>query len=652
MDTRRWGEMVRASEIRSDIQGLRAVAVLLVIFYHLELPLFAGGFIGVDIFFVISGYIITSLLVREASSSGSIDLVRFWSRRMRRLLPNGLAVVVFTLILSAILLPGYRRPDLSADITAAALFYSNFHFAQRAIDYFAMDVSPSPLLHFWSLSLEEQFYFLWPPILLLTIKLSKHSRYGVILVVLILAMTASYLLNLHFVETNQPFALFSLFTRAWQIAAGASLATMAGGDTRRRLFPGWAGWIGTAVIVAALTSIDDTVPYPGVYSLLPVLGTVLLLGCRSTGPGSGAHRLLAGRSLCFVGDRSYSLYLWHWPVIIFLRPYLPAPAGTPLLLAAIAVAGLVSYSAIEDPIRRGAFRLAPLRAVLSGGLATLLVAGGGLALPALPVAASDPAIVEAIQRAKKDLGADNRTGCHLGYDGTELPLQCAFGVTSSPKEVALFGDSHASQWFAPLEAAAKAQGWRLLSMTKSACPSADITVHFALKHARYEPCDIWRERMVQKLITDHPALVILANSSWYSGWVYDRTDWTVLTHKDAEDELAAGLVRTVGRLHDAGIRVAIVRDTPLAYKDVFDCLEAKGGRRCDRPRVDAFQRRDFEAPVAQIFPDVRTVSFSDDVCGPSTCPVLVDGEIIYRDYFHLRPAYTAKFANIFAELLQ
>lgn len=645
--------MARTSETRWDIQGLRAVAVLLVIFYHLQLPGFAGGFIGVDIFFVISGYIITGLLLREAAASGTINLIRFWSRRVRRLLPNGLSVVLFTLFLSAILLPAYRRQDLSADVIAAALFYSNVHFARRAVDYFAMAVSPSPLLHFWSLSLEEQFYFLWPPILLLIIRSSDRIRRRMILIVLATILFASFFLNMYFVRLDQPFALFSLLTRAWQIAAGGLLAASAGGNMQRRTFPSWTGWVGMAVIVAALVLIDDTVSlsYPDAHSLLPVIGAVLLLGSCSNGPGSAAHRLLASRILCFVGDRSYSLYLWHWPVIIFLWPYLPAGANVPVLLSVITAAAFVSYSLIEDPVRRGAFRLAPLSTVLAGAAAAALIAGGGLALPVLPATASNPAIVEEIKRAEKDYGANTLAGCHLGYDDTEFLPKCAFGVLSSLKEVALFGDSHAAQWFPPVEAAAKAKGWRLVSMTKSTCPSADISVYHPLKHGRFVPCETWRERMIQKLIDDRAALVILANSSWYSGWVYDRADGSVLRRKDAENELKAGLVRTISRLRNAGLRVAVVRDTPLAYEDLYDCLEAEGGSRCDRPRADALQWRDFELEVARIFPDVPVISFSDDICGPSTCPTRVNGELIYRDYSHLRPAYTVKFADIFAKLM-
>lgn len=305
-------------ERRADLQGIRAIAVAMVVFYHLDLGWLPGGFVGVDVFFVLSGFLITRLLYVEAAGRGTIDLAGFWLRRARRLLPNAVLTLAFILAATWLLLPPYRWHGISRDVLAAATFLSNFRFSASATDYFHFDDPPTPVLHFWSLSIEEQFYFALPMALFLLLPAIRQRPRLVVSLLLAATGIVSFAASLWVGSGNQPAAFFGTHTRVWQLAIGGLLGINF--DLRQSIpARAIASWAGMAAIVYAAFAFSDTLSYPGLYALAPTLGAALLILGLDAERAAPLRLLLSTLPMRWAGDRSYSLYLWHWPIIIFAR---------------------------------------------------------------------------------------------------------------------------------------------------------------------------------------------------------------------------------------------------------------------------------------------------------------------------------------------
>ena len=374
---------VRASEaFRPDIEGLRGIAVLLVVLFHSGMVGVPGGFIGVDVFFVISGFLITGLLIRERERTGGIRLEAFYARRVRRLLPAGMVALAVTLVASFAMLNPLDRSSAAFDGAAAALSIGNIRFALAAGDYFTSVASPSPFLHFWSLAVEEQFYLVWPALILVATRWRNPRLGGGIALGLVLAVSLAANVVVTGIAVN--WAFYSLPTRAWQLALGGLLAL--GAQVILRVpsaVSAITGWAGLGILIWAALIIDGGLAYPGLWALAPTLAAAAMIvsGMTSHGPGM----LLATRPLRFLGRISYSLYLWHWPILVLpvaaLEGGLPMAANLALVGLAVVVAWL-SWRFIEEPFRAGFPVLArrPGRTILAGATAVVLVvsAAGGM----------------------------------------------------------------------------------------------------------------------------------------------------------------------------------------------------------------------------------------------------------------------------------
>jgi peptidoglycan/LPS O-acetylase OafA/YrhL len=398
------GDVADRRGFRADVEGLRAVAVLAVVLYHAGVPGASGGFVGVDVFFVLSGFLITGLLWREACATGTVRLVRFYGARARRLLPAATLVLVAVVIAAAVLLPPLQARSVLGDAVASALYVGNYRLALRGTDYLAADSLPSPVQHYWSLGVEEQFYLLWPALLVLTAVAARAvcRRWpagpqrpvpvGPAVLSLAAVTLASFAVSLAWTRFQPPWAYFSLATRAWELGVGGLVALTAAGWRR---LPSWAAGVagagGLALVGLSCIRLGARTPYPGVAALAPVLGAALVIGAGCAPARWWSIGTALGTApLRLVGRCSYSWYLWHWPVLVLAPVALGHPLGLAARLAAAGVSGALGVAttyAVENPVRfAAALRRSPARSLLVGGAATAVaVAAALVALLAVPV---------------------------------------------------------------------------------------------------------------------------------------------------------------------------------------------------------------------------------------------------------------------------
>jgi len=677
---------------RPDIEGLRAVAVSLVLLYHAAVPGFGGGFVGVDVFFVLSGFLISGLLLRELETSGTISLASFYARRLRRLLPAVALLIIVTVAVSVAVLSPLRAGDVAADGVAAALYASNLRFAAQATDYLQSELAPSPLLHLWSLGVEEQFYLFWPALLLLATRVRSDLRVRVGIVAAAVVV-ASFALSLWLTTASAPWAFFSLPSRAWELGIGALLAV---GAARLAALPrGLAnagGWLGLGMIGAAGLLIDTSTPFPGTAALLPVLGTALAMLPGMRGTAEAPARFLGLRPARFLGRISYSLYLWHWPMLVLptvvAGETLPLPVRVGLMLAAIPIA-YASQRWLEDPIRRGRIvGLVPRRNLALAGALSIAVATsslglgfvttqrlaaatgdgetasapplpalGGLAAtpgptaagesprastppaPMLPPAPGGPVpadLIPPLIAARDDIPAIYDNGCHLAQPATAIP-DCVFGDPASQTVVVLFGDSHAAQWFPALERLAHERSWRLVSLTKSACTPAWMTVWNTTFKRAYTECDQWRDRVLERVAAEQPDAVIVASSHPYRAAGNGEP-----AAVDGGVALAAGLEETLDRLRPLADAVVLIGDTPKFDDDPPDCLSSHldDVLACSEPRATMVDQRWLESEAANARDAGATfIDPTDWACPTDPCPTVVGRYLVYRDTHHLATPY-------------
>jgi peptidoglycan/LPS O-acetylase OafA/YrhL len=446
-------------EFRPDIEGLRAVTLFAILGFHAEVPGLRGGFVGPDVFFVISGFLITGQLWREVSNTGTLGLSRFYGGRARRLLPVAATVGVVTVIASAFLLPPLQASRAICDGIASALYVPNFWFIAEGVHYFGGHLPPSPFQHYWTLGVEEQFYLAWPVLIIGTAWLIRRMRRRTkateaqaplskrpYLVVFALIAAMSFALSLVVTYVMPAVAYFSLPTRAWDFPVGALVALTA--DQWRRLPPRAAvitGWVGLGLILLACNQLTTAMPYPGTAALLPVLGTALVIGAGCATPTQGCGRLLAVAPMRETGRLSYSWYLWHWPVLVLVPALLGHPLGLAGRLALVlfsGVLGMLTLRFIENPLRFAApLRRSPRASLAVGAAATVMAACVGVAMlfsvPA-PLGHGAPAAPPAITAAPVPIG-DNMdaydAAVQQGFAQVQAAVAASAGLQAVPSNL-------------------------------------------------------------------------------------------------------------------------------------------------------------------------------------------------------------------------
>ncbi len=665
-----------STAFRNDIQGLRAVAVLLVLLYHASVPYVTAGFIGVDVFFVLSGYLITGLLIRELETTGTIRLLDFYAKRARRLLPasftvlGAVAAVLFIVPrwIPDLVIPQLYGRSISWDIQRSGLYIVNWLFAERAVDYHSTDV-PSPLQHFWSLSVEEQFYAVWPLLILavgfaaasLGIRRTRRTLLAVLAIITALSFAYSYRYSI----TEPARAYFVTTTRVWEMSSGAMLAVLLPGVAERLRGRSAARHLAPAItigglvlIVGSSVFIGASMPFPGTAALVPVTGTLAVLAGGSLGATPGVTRVLESSPMQWLGERSYSLYLWHWPVLWFAMALFGtlsvAQSVLAIMISFIPAAG--SYRWIEQPFRHHRSLVQPIRGVALGGVATVAAYMlGALLLQTTTnveqtvVAAEDvPQVVEVLgvqvtaeeitpsfMDAREELPAGYESGC---FD----EFRCSLGNPRADIHVLILGNSHAAHWVPTLEGLAAERDWRLTVMAASGCRTATGAPSAS---KRFERCETWPDAVraeLPSIVDEHGVDLVLVSENRI---LHDPTDAerTLLTN---------AYIASWDYLGQIDVPVAVVRPVPggnvigldcpsLLVGDLVDCAtpidKAING---ERPIIDAAAAH-----------DLPLLDLTDYFCVDGMCPAVIDDLLVRRDNNHLTVTFARALTNAFGERL-
>lgn len=644
---------------RSDLEGLRGLAILLVVAFHAGVSWLSGGFVGVDVFFVLSGYLITGALARELVDTGHIDRAAFFARRARRLLPTFFVILLATLGIAVFLYAPIDVPSIASDARAVALQYGNVLFAQQSVDYHR--AAGNPLLHTWSLAVEQQFYVVWPLLFALIARIadgtdeSESFMRRRVVVAIVSAALVSFVASLFITRTAQPWAFFTMPTRLWEFALGGLAALVLNPAARlpRGVLLQIVGLV--AVGIASFTY-GEALPYPGFYALLPVIGAVAIVLGGQVAPESVVSRALSSAPLQWLGRMSYAWYLWHWP-LVGLGAVLDWKIGVAGKLAWSVVAlglAVLTNRFVEEPMRHATtVDDAPHRlnlvaiggAALAAGIAWLVLAGSQQRIAASPA-----------QRTFAAARVDGMPHDCWGSLTENATAPCIFGDVSASTTVVLMGDSHAEHWLAAMDRLGRERHWKVYAMVKPACPVADLPrmVNARLKRF-YTECGDWRARKIQRILTLRPDFVVLSSYDHYVATQAKASSWNV-----SPAAWEAGLRNTYRTIAGAGIRTIAMRDVPDVGFNVPGCLsrQASGAPFQIRPcRYDLGASLHPEAVAAQTRAAVGIdrlafVSMNDQVCAVAPCRVVEQGAIVYKDDDHLTATFSRRVAPVLGDRIE
>ena len=662
------------STLRPEIQALRAVAVAVVVVYHLWPNTLAGGFVGVDVFFVISGFLITAHLMREADRTGRINLPKFWAKRIRRLLPASLTVLAASAVGVFLLVPQMYWTQFFQEIAASAVYAQNWVLAASSIDYLAAENVASPVQHFWSLSVEEQFYLVWPILIGLVVlaaqRLSLRARRSLVFAALALVAAASLYYSVTYTASNPGEAYFATTTRAWEFAAGGLLAVVGSAvkaPAGVRTLVAYVGWAGIAYAVATYSG---QTAFPGSAALLPVLATVAVIWAGDPDSALSPNRLLGTRPVQFLGGVSYSVYLWHWPLIVFATIVFVDVHDATKIAIVIASLGLAWLTTVlvENPARdwKALVGRRPRWTLLAMVIAVALVAvptaaaswltsqqaSADTARAAVAVASADEcfgASVFAVPAGACDdvehetltplasFAVDDEpevyhNGCYSDLTTADLNT-CVVGDAASDTSVALIGDSHAVSWYPAMKTIAEDNSWALSPFLKSSCP-----MNAALKEdeeAEVErSCATWNDSLAETLAAQPEALdmVVLSHSAAGDNYGSDQ---------DAIDGYRAAWEPLVER----GTEVVVIRDVPRMEEGTNRCIADTAGAdaACDRPENEAVLD-DLMVEAAEDQPGITVIDMNDFFCRDGSCTPVAGGVVGYRDSHHITATYSATLA--------
>jgi len=652
-----------------EVQALRALAVGIVVVYHLRPDLLPGGFIGVDVFFVISGFLITGHMLREVHSTGRLSLLRFWANRAGRILPAGLLVIGVTAVVAPLVVAPTEWEQLRRQALASVFYVQNWVLAGDSVDYLAADNAPTPFQHYWSLAVEEQFYLLWPLVMVLMAALAaRWARRGggrapvdaFVLAGFGLVVVASFVWGL--IESpRDPSAYFATTTRLWELGVGGVLAVLLRDTFRFPLARSALALAGLAGITVGAFVLTGAMPFPGVAALVPVLGAVAVVAAgRTRGPGSLTW--LVDRSwVQWLGNASYSVYLWHFPVIICFMAVVdrrPSILESLVLVGATLLLSALSYRWVEQPVRRVArtHRSQPRVLVTAG--AAMLVAGAVALVPGVHAAqyerewreaAGSVAVEEGSGLGAEALGKDippafvtdkpvivprltdlddelsrRYARCATGA-AEDTTKECTFG--KGERTLAVVGDSHVRMLATPLESIARSNGWQMVTYFHNSCPFSSEPRTIPNGPACVEA----NRATLERLLDDPPEVVV---TSFYSGSKFRDPGTGSTPGVDGFEDVWE-------RLERAGSRVVVVEDAPRPRKNVVECVASHttDPARCGLSRARATKDNGLLAQAVAEANGIELLDLTDRYCGQDRCPAVIGNVMVYRDTNHITDTY-------------
>ncbi len=669
---------------RPDIQGMRAVAVLLVVLYHAGLHGLSGGYVGVDVFFVISGFVITGLLLRERETSDRTSLIGFYGRRSRRIIPAATVVIIATVVLSYARVGVVIGAQTAIDARWTAVFLANFHFASIGTNYLTAQLPPSPLQNFWSLAVEEQFYLVYPTLFLLVAGIrTRWSLQARLFICLAIVIVVSFTLSVAQTAFSPTVAYFSPFTRAWELAIGALVAV----STKWLLAipKGLAAsltWVGLAAIAYGAVAFDSATAYPGYLVAIPVVGAALVIAGGTRTPRYAAESVLKRGLLQWLGKLSYSIYLWHWPLLVIAADAagatsLPFRRNIIWLVVAL-IASVATFYLVENPLRHA--RLSTVGRWTPIGLGAVLIAvslivatvdikvhaaplsssplASGRNGVATPVAGSTAEVVQIVREsaALKKLPADltpalSAVGsswggppqsCWPSVGQSSIPA-CMFGDPSGTDTMVVYGDSHAGMWFQALNSIATRDHWRLAYLGKGWCPANSLPYQnppgFGSKGGEYSACDQWHRFALSRINQLHPDLVIITQE--YSGKP-DGTDYSAAQWQQ-------GLAKTISQIHVPKDKIAVLGNIPVMASNAPQCLSRHPDnvQACSSPFLSFYGSLDNAEQAAAANVGARYINVTPWFCS-ITCTAVIGKYEVYLDQDHVTAAYAQFLSRMLA----
>ncbi|MFC4003723.1 acyltransferase family protein [Prauserella oleivorans] len=651
-------------KFRPELQGLRALAAGLVVVYHVWLDRISGG---VDVFFLVSGFLITGQLVR-ASLRGRIEFRPMWGRMIKRLFPAALTVLAATMVAAFVWLPEHRWFQTIKEIVASALYVENWQLAADSVDYFAQHGSASVVQHFWSLSIQGQFYLVWPVLIATVALLARRAGWGLrrtVFVTLAVLFTVSLAYSVYLTAVNQPFAYFTSLTRVWEFALGGLLALAIDRIALPRALRILLGWIGVAGLVSCGLVLQVGTMFPGYVALWPMVSAALVLIAGFTGSRLGADRFLSSRPAVYLGNISYALYLWHWPVLLFYliargREEVGFRGGAVIIAIALALS-VLTYHLVEKPVREsrigtttrwGAYRFGVLvlAPVLVGAGAWQYVAterasyvldlddarhpGAQAVVTGAPLFDPEATVVPPLAALQDQHLHFPDEQCTQSPRHQDLRI-CSIDPAGPPaKRIVVAGDSHALQFVTALEPLVRQRGYQIVSMFKPGCPfTATVGDHLP------DGCVDWNAAALQEIVESGPdAVVTMATRDVRLG----LTEWA-----------PAGYVEQWRRLDAAGIPVVAVRDNPRFSFAPPECVQQHGfdSRDCARLRSKLLAPVPPYESAPGVPPNVSFLDFSEYFCPGELCPPVIGNVLVYMDDNHVSKAYMETLAPIASEEL-
>lgn len=643
---------------RNDVQSLRAFAIALVVASHAEIRGVQGGFVGVDVFFVLSGYLISGLILAELEATKTFNVWRFYANRFKRLLPALLCMLFATSGIAYLLANPWQQVHDAATAQAAALWLSNFYFVGRTIGYFSSGLDAYLYLHTWSLAVEEQFYLFWPWLIMFLLAVWRWQastfnwRRLVGGLVLIFGLSLAVQVYLSY---SAPEAGFYLMPgRVWEFTLGifAYLVRKACQSGKCPWFDTLRGRsllnsIGILSILTAALWYSESLRYPGLWGLLPCVGTFLLLVDAPERQESStvSRLLLQRRGVLFLGDISYSLYLWHWPLLkLGTEAFGNAPEIRGGLICLSLVIATLAYKWIENPLHR---------MIISRSAAVGVAALAGMVIASFSFSVWEDAardltqtpVQRQLQFAKLDIPDIYERGCDTWFHSADLSV-CSYGSNDTKRTAVLFGDSVAAQWFDAIKKEyVESRGWKLVVLTKSSCPVEEVSFYYARIKSTYTVCDEWRKKAIRYINQLHPDVVIMGSSNY--GF--------------SQQQLRIGIEATLRSVSTSTGSVVVIAPTPHLGFDGPVCLSKNVNRPAwlsmQEPCVTALDRdnqvfvKESLQTGASRFPNVRVIDFDELVCPGQTCRAMINNTIVYRDSLHLTGTYVRLISSAFSRIV-